>query len=210
MRKTLPRKWRTRATIDKINNVIMAKYESYRTRRLPISIPANTNPINGATYRVDALRDLMRLEMPDSFSDVTDAPITKTVYNGTTVIARPAANQAYLTVLNAAKAKNSSAYGSTNLQQAMCLYLIVTKDSDDPDILEQFSPSEIQTDSDTGLSYFVDGWGNAIFYLRWAPGFHSASAMGSVSEHAKLPTVPEPYDPFDPARGLPSNICVHQ
>ncbi len=29
---------RTRATIDKINNAIMEKYESYRTRRLPLDV----------------------------------------------------------------------------------------------------------------------------------------------------------------------------
>ncbi len=128
---------RTRSTIAKLNAIIMQKYESYRTRRLPITTfteepytDANGTELqwrrtvcrlngNGRTtlhrmqiaqYRLDALRDLMRLEMPDSFGDVEDAPITTTIIGGSTIIPRPAANQAYKTALDAAKSRNSTAY----------------------------------------------------------------------------------------------------
>ena len=105
---TTAKEMRTRATIDKINNVIMAKYESYRTRRLPISIPTTTNPINAAKYRLDALRDIMRMEMPDRFTDVKDAPITDTVYNGTTIIPVPASTKSY-SIPSSASANNQGA-----------------------------------------------------------------------------------------------------
>ncbi len=76
----------------------MQKYESYRTRRLPISIPAMVlDPTNGpkdsmnnpvpiptparaiALARCDAIRQLMRMEMPERWTDVIDDPQPITV-----------------------------------------------------------------------------------------------------------------------------------
>ena len=112
----------------------MQKYESYRTRRLPISIPPvvldkpNGNPIATparaiAKVRCDAIRALMRMEMPDRWSDVMDPPPTNPVtppYATITVqdqsavyhdvnnpsspalvaMQRPSSSQAYLAVFN--------------------------------------------------------------------------------------------------------------
>ncbi len=207
---------RTRSTIAKLNAIIMQKYESYRTRRLPIrtftdengvDLNGNGNPNDTYTpfavakYRLDALRNIMRMEMPESFQDVQDDPITVQVIgaapSSTTIIQRPSINQSYKNVLDAAKARNSSIYGSTNLQQAMCLYLLVSKGCDDPDIMEQFAPNEIKTDPDLGLSYFVDGWGNPIYFLRWAPGF--VAPFSALQPDPAATSGPKPaHDQFDP------------
>ncbi|HEY2759408.1 MAG TPA: type II secretion system protein, partial [Pirellulales bacterium] len=95
---------KTKSTINKINAVIMAKYESYRTRRLPVNIedvtvyyatlsgsdpyrrgltPAVQSKSNIATamVRLDVIRDLMRMEMPDSFKDFDDI-VTNSVKRG--------------------------------------------------------------------------------------------------------------------------------
>ncbi len=117
----------------------------------------------------------------------------------TTSMPRPAASTAYLYALNAAKSKSLSAYNSTPLQQAFCLYLIVTKGSDDPDVLEQFSPGEIKADSDLGLTYFVDGWGNPIYFLRWAPAFVSPLQPANSTQHDQFdPLNVDPNQPTHP------------
>ena len=89
---------KTRSLIAKIHSLVMQKYESYRTRRLPISIPAFVlDPTNGpkdsmnnpipiptparaiAQVRCDAIRQLMRMEMPERWTDVIDDPQPITV-----------------------------------------------------------------------------------------------------------------------------------
>jgi len=83
---------RTKATIAKINNIIMQRWDSYRTRRVPIMVgttppfvnyyaqssafgvyPPPTSKIIAA-QRLDALHELMRLELPEQWSDVVYTP----------------------------------------------------------------------------------------------------------------------------------------
>jgi len=64
--------------------------------------------------------------------------------------------------------------------------------------MEQFSPDEFTTDSNDGMSYFVDGWGHAINFLRWAPGFSSPLHGWDVNYYTSSKTYPENHDPFDP------------
>jgi prepilin-type N-terminal cleavage/methylation domain-containing protein len=89
---------KTRSLIAKLHSLVMQKYESYRTRRLPISIPPFVlDPTNGpkdsmnnpipiptparaiALVRCDAIRQLMRMEMPERWTDVIDDPRPITV-----------------------------------------------------------------------------------------------------------------------------------
>jgi len=78
---------RTRSTIRKINEIILAKWEEYATRQLPVELPVlalvpNPNaggaiPVAGqeiARMRMVGLRDLMRMEMPDRITDVLWSP----------------------------------------------------------------------------------------------------------------------------------------
>ena len=64
------RETRTRTVIAKINELIMEKWESYRTRAVPIRIPAGTNPRMAAAMRLNAIRELMRMELPDRVTDL--------------------------------------------------------------------------------------------------------------------------------------------
>jgi prepilin-type N-terminal cleavage/methylation domain-containing protein len=85
---------KTRATIAKINAIIMPMYESYLTRRLPIgqgdinsiinynasvtnngwstSDPLSTPGTSSPRVTLYVLRDVMRMEMPDHWADVVD------------------------------------------------------------------------------------------------------------------------------------------
>lgn len=81
---------RTRTIVSLIDSVIQEKYASYQYRSLPVEIPvANyANGITGSTLsfevigaeaaraRLNMIRDLQRLEMPDRFADFQTAPAT--------------------------------------------------------------------------------------------------------------------------------------
>ncbi len=171
--------------ISKLNNVVMPMYESYRSRRVPVSMVAGTAPKLAAQYRLDALRDIMRMEMPDRWSDVTSAPITLVhpgqAYNAATnpYIARPSVNQAYCNAIgyNTTTNSYSGATPSNTNQNAETLYLIVRYGITDGlggrDLFSQNSVGDADQD---GFNEFIDGWGTPIRFLRWAPGF--ASELG--------------------------------
>jgi prepilin-type N-terminal cleavage/methylation domain-containing protein len=179
------RAMKTRATIQKLDALIMQKYESYKTRRVPVNValvadyykkrPAtdkrsillSAKDVEAVTYaRLSVLRDLMRLEMPDGISDVTDAPATEWLDSSNNLQTMPIPSAS-----RAIKAKVPSGGISSNVSAKM-LYLTVVYGLGDPDVLEQFAPNEIAADAD-GLKYFVDGWGTPIQWLRWAPAFRS-------------------------------------
>src|SRR5215207_3911702 len=65
------REQRTRAIISKIDQLIRERYEGYRTRSVPISRAAAT-PRVAAVNRLNALRELMRMELPDRRTDIVD------------------------------------------------------------------------------------------------------------------------------------------
>lgn len=68
---------RTKAQIAKLHELLMTRWDSYRTRaiRLNIAAAARGDTRTVALARLLAIRDLMRLELPDRKSDVLDNPI---------------------------------------------------------------------------------------------------------------------------------------
>ena len=174
---------KTRSTIAKLNTLIMERYESYKTRRVPITIPRGTLKPDAARIKLIALRDLMRLEMPERISDIQDDPINPLNPSPNLVagVPVPAVTQAYRRRLATAFA--AKPLGNPNLdptrfayknQGAECLYMIVKYglgDEDSP--LDQFQQSEIGDTDGNGLLEFLDAWGRPINFLRWAPGFES-------------------------------------
>ena len=169
----------TKSTIAKLNNVILRRYESYRTRRVPIRIPPIATPRQAAEIRLAAIRDLMRMEMPERWNDVSDAPgLLPRLTN--TALSQPALHLLY-------QAKYTSSIPNANFSHAKCLFMLISMGS--PEAMEQFHQSEIATDTD-GWQYFVDGWGAPIYFLRWAPGCSPYSDIQSGN-----PTTD--HDPFD-------------
>jgi prepilin-type N-terminal cleavage/methylation domain-containing protein len=91
---------KTRSLIARLNALIMPRYESYRYRRLPVQLPRGITPFQAAQVRCDAIRQLMRMEMPDRFSDISDGPAPLgTAPPGSlatpVTMPRPAVSQAY-------------------------------------------------------------------------------------------------------------------
>lgn len=188
---------KTRSIIAKLNGVIAARYEGYMTRRLPIEVrraehytDVNNNgrwdtgepydDINGdntwspaatlyqaSKLRLDALRETMRIELPDRYSDIYDNPVSpSTIETNAPKIPEPALHQAYR---NAVTSTSTGEY-----QSAECLYLIVMLSSSD-EYAERphFADGDIGDTDNDGMKEFLDGWKRPIRFLRWAPGFTS-------------------------------------
>lgn len=217
---------KTRALIAKLDAIIKAKWESYATRRVPVSITneftdANNNGIcdldpeeyvdlngnnspdpgefqdlNGdgipqtyslrvrAKMRLDALRDIMRLELPDRWSDVEDGPITVACPNTTPVamIQRPAVSQTFYH-------KFSARTPSQKFEGAECLYLIVMANlAEDGDSRDVFKAGDIDDIDQDGHPEFVDGWRRPIEFIRWPVGFNSELNVMAYGRGTIIPT----------------------
>lgn len=203
---------RTQSLIRKLHAQIMLRWESYRTRRLPVNlqrltvyrlqnppynhtqqdaisivyrgVDTNGNRFPTAQYlaqtRLWVLRELMRMELPQTYYDIETGSLYPPPYN--TPI--PSVTQAYRNRLA------TSPY-TTQYEGAECLYMIVTLGMDTSLGGERFSAKDIGDKDGDGMPEFHDAWGEPISFLRWAPQF--------VSELQPLPRDPVgDHDPFDP------------
>ncbi len=194
---------KTKALIAKLDAIIKAKWEAYATRRVPVNlhdesyVDLNANGVydagtdqlndyngNGSLdppytpqqrnkMRLDCLRDLMRMELPDRWNDVSDPPIAPFTFT-TGQVGRTSVSLKFLSKFNAARAANPSSPSGT-FAGAECLYMIVmesaVEDGDDRSVFRQDNFAD--TDGD-GFYEFVDGWGRPIQFLRWPAGFQDS------------------------------------
>jgi prepilin-type N-terminal cleavage/methylation domain-containing protein len=171
----------TKATIAKLDDLVMRKYESYVTRRVPLDF-SGIAPKQVVTTRMYAIRDLMRMEMPERWCDVTKPPVVAGLKS-------PSLQQVYQNKYNAITSKQAL---NPDHQQAKCFYLWVMTSI--PEARGMFNSSEIADVDNDGWKVFVDGWGHPIGFLRWAPGATAWSdtqiddSSGDNFHH----------DPFDP------------
>jgi prepilin-type N-terminal cleavage/methylation domain-containing protein len=184
----------TKATIGKLNDIIMRKYDEFQNRRVPIDM-SGVDPKYAAMMRLLALRLIMRWELPQGFGDIDqNASLTGVFpikYNvpGKTITLR--ANMPYspLAVLYADKKRNLVPFGTWD--SAKCLYLIVSSISSEA--LEHFSTADIAMPDGDGWRVFVDAWGQPINFLRWAPGF-TLTGLSDIQTGES----DNDHDPFDP------------
>jgi hypothetical protein len=156
---------------------------------------------------------LVRLEMPDRFSDLTFTP-SVLLLPGTTTPARPYQWNSYMRKLALSQSANPLTRGqsfqqyidyvSRQYQSAECLYLILTTGVDDSSVAtEHFSPKDFGDKDGDGLAEFHDPWGNPIEFLRWAPGFESpAQPLYRYPESDPRATIfhsSQPRDSDDPS-----------
>ena len=180
------RKSKSEAVVNKLHNVIIERWESYRTRRLPLAAGASRRA------RLSALRNLMKAEMPDRYRDLlTGFDNTETVGD------QRGLQSAYLRRLPGIS--NASTFADVNNliaapmgiafnnQSAECLFLIITV-SMNADDRAVFKDREVGDTDGDDMPEFLDGWGQPIEFLRWAPGFISDfQTQDPVARH----------DPFD-------------
>jgi prepilin-type N-terminal cleavage/methylation domain-containing protein len=251
---------RTRSIVMKLDQLIMQRYDGYRTRPLPIRIGAGTRPksesftdsnnngfwnvgepeqnSNGigergaAFYRLMSLRELMRMELPDRRSDIINYTVAGYPMESTaTGMPLAALQRTYyrkaLAVLGGSLTNTAPLANWTEQHQgAECLYLIVSTMHDgDKNALDFFMPGEIGDVDNDGMREILDGWGNPIEFLRWAPGFRNDpggdlawgvagvddDGNGTIDDYSELgmdssdivrATMQRPdlRDPFDPIR----------
>lgn len=180
---------RTRAIINKIDLLIDERYQSYRTRAVPIRINpsqfTNASPAGlwAARVRLYALRELMRMEMPDRKTDIVNSATTNPPTPEITVI--PGMTQSslqasyYRSAVRAtggnpmAPATHTSLNNWTSTHQGSeCLYLILSAMRDgEKGAIEYFSTAEIGDVDGDGMKEILDAWGQPIEFLRWAPGY---------------------------------------
>jgi hypothetical protein len=62
----------------------------------------------------------------------------------------------------------------------------------DKQALDFFTPDEIGDTDGDGMKEILDGWGQPIEFLRWAPGFLPQNGAITTQD----PSVPDPFDPL--------------
>lgn len=163
------RERRTQALIKKLDQALMARWDSYRTRRIPVVVPTGpgSGPKTAAVARLLALRELMRYEMPE-WDDVDVNLATPPAY----LSAYPSLLRAYKRRYDAAKARPGVTHAMLeSYKAAECLYMIVTMgDEGDFSSIDHFREKDIGDADGDSLPEFHDGWGRPILFIRWAPG----------------------------------------
>jgi prepilin-type N-terminal cleavage/methylation domain-containing protein len=225
---------RTRAIIAKLDQLLMERYNAYRTRALPIRVAPGTVPksepftdanANGfwdggetftdrngsgaynygaAYFRLMAMRELMRMELPDRRTDIVflSTGVMEPTYTGMTQAALQ--RTYYRKIVNAtgtaADVTQIQNKWSLSYQGAECLYLIVSTMHDgDKNALDFFMPRETGDVDGDGMREILDGWGNPIEFLRWAPAYTTGNGVLTMQVApgvtAAASPVPDPYDP---------------
>jgi hypothetical protein len=184
---------RTRAQIAQINALLMEKWEEYKTRRVPESMSSVQyqvlSPRVRSYRRLLALRELMRMEMPDRYTDIVDQP--EVVTSGGMSGQGTALWHAYRWVIQDKPVGKLRTH-----QQAECLYMILSQMRDgDTSALSFFRDTEIRDTDGDGMPEIVDAWGTPIRWLRWAPGYVSNLQPAEPDERSP--------DQFDPALSDP-------
>lgn len=191
----------TRRTIAKLDSIIRARWDTYRTRRVNIA-PRDKNE-NFRTYartQLLARWALQRGDLPDRYSDIFN-PNPSTLAD-----AYKEAIQYFRDLYNVQNDPDVSLNDYLELiddenQSAECLYLIVTVGLNPGDLV-QFSESEVGDTDGDGMPEFLDGYGQPISFLRWAPGFESDLQPRNPR------TSPDPLDPLGVARNVGKSPLV--
>lgn len=186
------RRARARAQVAKLDQLISEKWNSYRFRQMPVRIPAKSRPVFSNRIRLDVMRELQRLEMPDRLTDILDDPISPVpaiqdpTAGGILPQPLPAVTRSYRRKVTPLAASRLS------YDQAEMLYLIIADMRDgDKSALGYFMNSEIGDLDDDGMYELLDPWGQPIMFLRWAPG-HSKATVSDAELAGKVnPPAPQ-------------------
>lgn len=209
------REARARAQLARVEFLMTEKWESFKTIRVPV-LPSRVPPTIGsvvsinsrarAFVRLTALRERMRLELPDRRADLMVPPAVTT---------SPALYAAYLRrlgrLLGTTPPNVTPTVANINWnrwtyqhQGAECLHLILSQMKDgDRNALEAFRTSEIGDTDNDGMPEVLDPWGQPLSFLRWAPGYVSDPASGPGVVTFQSRNAQAYPDPFDPLRSDP-------
>jgi Tfp pilus assembly protein PilV len=198
------RRSRTQTLITKISGLVLERWDSYANRRVdlnpnvvaainalyPTQISAAQRGQMLADARLIALRELMMMEMPDRWTDVTSP--TQMLAN------RPALVDTYLRFYN-------NDPGTPKTELAECLYLTVMYATGDGEARTLFTSQDIGDTDDDGIPEFLDGWGEPIGWIRWPAGFVSEMQPAGPNGNRNI----DDHDPFDMfRRDSPTRLAI--
>ena len=176
---------RTKAVVANIHEFIMQRWDTYASRQIarrPVT-PVDTINRPPQKQRLDFIREMMRMELPDRISDIEDDPFPAQNLTDDQ-IPPPALWRAYRR--RVAQLAPSGRFsdgvniwrngGSQNngplFEQAECLYMILASIQDEGgSALDSFGTNEIGDVDGDGMPEILDAWGTPISWLRWAPGY---------------------------------------
>lgn len=185
---------RTQQTIARLNEPVRRRYESYRTRRLPVDVTMEVNKVyntiasrQSTDYRsalnwrrLWGMRELIRMEMPETYQDIQFTPVFLLVSDkggGNPTPYVPRLRDAYLARVQATAPSNdlqSNITAVANWPSAELLYALVTITNEDRDVMSMaFSPSDVGDVDADGMPEFLDGWGRPLCFVRWPAGYVS-------------------------------------
>lgn len=197
---------RTRAQIARIDALISEQWETYRNRRLPVNL-LSTQSQDLPLVRLNMVRELMRVELPDRKSDIVMDPVLSPAPFNRNALQRSYRRKAAKMISQKKGVTFPNRDGkiiaildenwSKEYQSAECLYLILSQmTTDDKAALEFFNDREIGDIDNDGMPEILDGWRRPIMFLRWAPGYAGAGSLHNV----------EVRDPFD-VRNVHDRYC---
>lgn len=167
---------RTKVIIAKLDQLIMDRWESYRTRPIPLR-GTGTSARLSSERRLWALREIMRMELPNTRADVNDPPV---------LVSRTALSRGYL--------RKVPASWSAEWEQAECLYIIIASMRDhEKSALDFFTSDEIGDTDQDGVPEILDGWGMPIQFVRWPTGY-LASGVTNPAITPQDKTIPDSFD----------------
>jgi hypothetical protein len=205
------RRSRTRGMITRLNTLLMERWDSYANRKADVNPTIlsqideryRSGTINAAQRgqmladaRLLALRELIKMEMPDRWSDIVSQGLadqanqTPSNFNYPRILASvPPVTQTYYRRL-ISMADDVDADQARSNQGAECLYMTILFHTGDGEARTLFSAQDIGDTDGDGAEEFLDGWGNPIQYIRWPAGFLSESTLMTGDAEAD-------HDPFD-------------
>ena len=207
---------RTKSTISKINGLLMERWESYTTRRVEIKpeilqMIAQEPELQGrmrglalADVRLLAIRELMKLEMPDRWSDVAGNFVDQSILDSPdyprVLEKRPALAESYLRIFRQLVrqldlSKQEDIDKALRYQGAECLYMTIILATGDGEARTHFNPQEIGDTDGDGAPEFLDGWGRPIHFIRWPAGF--ISDLQPLNSTTNSRPIDEDHDPYD-------------
>ena len=163
---------KTRATILKLDTAMQQIFETYEHKFARIKGRVQDQfPDENEEYQqkltAHFIRDLMRMEMPQSWAEVRGPINIEGVEHF---------GQTPLWEYYRQEYENARSQGGVPTRSALFFLIIQNLN---PEALEAFHSSEVVR-NDTGMLEFIDAWGNPIQFLRWAPALTDSDLQQNV------------------------------
>jgi hypothetical protein len=199
---TLAQEQRTKSQLARIHDLLLSQLESYEgrvpRRTTNAALPAGAN--GPQQERVCALRETMRMEMPDRVTDVllfqpgANSPSIQSNQASPAVpvclLEPPAITRYFTNFVNSHVNWNNGGWTAEH-QGAECLFMILSRtEVGERSALEFFNETEIGDTDGDGMPEILDAWAQPVRFVRWPVGLTLGTPYVDTNS----------LDPFDPGR----------